>query len=277
MYYREKRSEYWKMSENGNVVYSPSTLVLRFIEVVLVIFFCIGTVTHLSDVFRMGFFGYSSAFGVPRSVNVFWTALLFIDPLVVFLLLKYRITGTLAAVVVLVADVAVNAIVGVKSPFVGTQFALQCGATVFTVPAAVFMIGMSAGTSSVKNVVGRVFSSIPIVGITVGLLLHLRGFAEIAQGNATLWTIWVHVSMTLFDVAMLIGLALRLRLAFITGVVAASLFGLLQLGFAVANSIGTGPSFTIPMGITAGVCILAIAALLNDRQKMVRKTGIGGF
>ena len=243
----------------------------------LVVFFCIGTTTHLADVVTTGFLGYSTAVGVPQWVNIFWTALLFVDPLVVFLLLKYNATGAAVAAAVLVVDITVNALVAGKGFYDGTRFALQCGAAMFALPAAVFMVGISSGNRAVKTVVGRSFSLIPFAGVGAGLLLHLRGFAEIAQGNATLWTIWVHVSMTIFDVSMLVGLGLRLRLAFLTGVMAASLFGVLQLGFAVANCGGVGPPFTVSMGITVGVCLLAIAALLNDRHKMTRKTGIGGF
>lgn len=66
------------------------------------------TYNHLSDLVRLGWLGYSSAWAVPFAMNLFWTSLTIIDPLCVLLLLLSVEAGTVAYCAVMVSDVTVN-------------------------------------------------------------------------------------------------------------------------------------------------------------------------
>jgi hypothetical protein len=67
--------------------------------------FAIGTATHLLELLRFGFLPYRFA---PAPFNLFWTALVLIDPLVVLLLLTFRRAGLVLGAATMLADVAAN-------------------------------------------------------------------------------------------------------------------------------------------------------------------------
>ena len=260
---------------------SKADSVSGFAVMVLTAAFGVGTATHTVDLFRYGIFGYTGAFGVSTGVNIFWTLLLPVDLLVIILLIRCRIVGPIAAAVVLAADAAVNYQVLRNSDgafFDGPQFALQCAALLFAAGACPLLFEPFVENRIVRRLVHGGISAVPFLGLLAGLLIHLKGLSAVVSGSVarTPWTLWVHGSMLFFDTILLLGLALRLKAAFLIAVAAASGFGLLQLGFAAANYAGTGPPFTVAMGITVGLCTLSVASLLRNRKAMGRKLGVFG-
>lgn len=72
--------------------------------------FGIGTISHAMDMVKLGFLGYTFA---PFVLNVFWTSLLVLDPLVIVLLLvRFRYAITLA-VLIMIFDILINLSYGV--------------------------------------------------------------------------------------------------------------------------------------------------------------------
>jgi hypothetical protein len=69
--------------------------------------------------------------GVPAFVSSFWTALTFVDPLAVVLLLLAPRPGLALTVAIIVADVAVNGWVGITYGFDAPAFAAQALFLVF--------------------------------------------------------------------------------------------------------------------------------------------------
>lgn len=68
--------------------------------------FCIGTASHAADIWRGGWLPYRFA---PTGLNAFWTALTFLDPLVVLAITAgWRRTGIGLAVAIMIADVGIN-------------------------------------------------------------------------------------------------------------------------------------------------------------------------
>lgn len=72
---------------------------------VLVAGFAIGTTTHLLQLFRHGWVVFAAA---PVWMNVYWTALTFLDPLAAVLLIRERRAGLALALAIMVSDVAIN-------------------------------------------------------------------------------------------------------------------------------------------------------------------------
>ncbi|WP_244288273.1 hypothetical protein [Leptospira congkakensis] len=71
--------------------------------------FSIGTISHAIDITKMGFLGYSFA---PFLLNVFWTSLVVLDPLVILLFfLRYRF-AILLAVIIMIFDIFINFVYG---------------------------------------------------------------------------------------------------------------------------------------------------------------------
>ncbi|WP_156116690.1 hypothetical protein [Massilia sp. 9096] len=69
--------------------------------------------------------------GVPSFVSGFWTALTFLDPLAVLLLWLALRAGLAASAAIIVADVAINAWVGLAYGFDWPAFSAQCLFLVF--------------------------------------------------------------------------------------------------------------------------------------------------
>lgn len=76
-----------------------------FIFCVYLIGFSVGTISHTIDIGRSGFLGYTFA---PMILNLFWTSLVVIDPLVIFCLFtSFRFAINLA-IVVMALDIFIN-------------------------------------------------------------------------------------------------------------------------------------------------------------------------
>ena len=67
--------------------------------------FLVGTVTHLMELLAHGWMPYTFA---PKGLNLFWTLLSALDPLVILLLLLRRNAGVLLGIGIMTADVAAN-------------------------------------------------------------------------------------------------------------------------------------------------------------------------
>lgn len=76
---------------------------------IYIIGFSIGTISHSIDIFLKGFLGYTFA---PFILNVFWTSLIFFDPLTILILFfKFRTAIWLAAII-MILDISINLIYG---------------------------------------------------------------------------------------------------------------------------------------------------------------------
>ncbi len=79
--------------------------------------FTVGTITHGLDVHRLGFLGYIYA---PLVINIFWTSLLFLDPLVIILFfIKYNF-GVYLAVLIMIFDIFINLFFGLYLVSIGS-------------------------------------------------------------------------------------------------------------------------------------------------------------
>ncbi len=67
--------------------------------------FAQGTFAHVLEMTRRGWPPYHHG---PLALRFFWTALVVLDPAVIFLLLRFRQTGLLAAAITMLLDVAAN-------------------------------------------------------------------------------------------------------------------------------------------------------------------------
>ncbi|WP_051208247.1 hypothetical protein [Propionicicella superfundia] len=81
---------------------------LRVIHLLWIAGFLVGTVSHVLDLAAAGTEVYA---GFPAGLRVFWISLTVLDLLVVGLLAFRRVAGVVLAVVVILADIAVNWIV----------------------------------------------------------------------------------------------------------------------------------------------------------------------
>ncbi|HEY1106103.1 MAG TPA: hypothetical protein VGE78_08130 [Agromyces sp.] len=75
------------------------------ILVVWIAGFVVGTTTHVMDLVAGGVDAYA---GFPPGVRVFWMSLTLLDPITVVLLALRRRAGIVLALVVILADIAVN-------------------------------------------------------------------------------------------------------------------------------------------------------------------------
>jgi len=96
----------------------------RLIVGVLVAGFAIGTTTHTLQLVNRGWVVFAAA---PVWMNVYWTALTFLDPLAAVLLIRARRAGLALALAIMVSDVAVNshALHGLGLPFAVWALQLQ--------------------------------------------------------------------------------------------------------------------------------------------------------
>lgn len=258
---------------------------LTFIIVVLIIGHLIGTMTHtihLFDIIKLGFTNSVKAFGVSPIVNGYWMSLTIIDPVIAFLLIKNRKIGVLLGFINIFINVIVNsslqiATLSVITPqsvyealgniFNGLQIALLLFSS-FTLP--LFFIKPDRTTFQQKFNYFNAFNFIPIIALTIGLLIHLVGLFNLIRNFESIWILWVHVSMTIFDTGLIYALWKRMKLGYILGIIGFSIFGLLQAGFAGAIFIGFKCSFNLSMAITISICCLSISALImnSDMYKL---------
>jgi hypothetical protein len=251
---------------NKDVV-NPSAL--SFIIIVLASSFCIGTSTHIVNIFQLGFLGYTKLPGVSQWNNMFWTALTIADPLVVFLLFSRRRAGALAGFLVLAADIAVNYRYFTMHDSVpvwsNPAFSAQSACFLFSAVTLPFFL-LEKGV--VSNRYAKCLSAIPYLSLFTGLLIHGKGLHSLLTSTVTLWPLWVHCSMIVVDSALLVGFFMKLKAGFWAGILAFGAFAFLQLSFSLGNYFGLNVPFTFEMGMTVSLCCLSITALLNDRQKM---------
>jgi len=78
---------------------------VRFIFAIYIFGFSYGTRNHVLDIMEDGFLGYGYA---PLPINIYWTALTFLDPLAILLLLFYPLAGIVLFVWIMITDIAVN-------------------------------------------------------------------------------------------------------------------------------------------------------------------------
>lgn len=258
---------------------------ITFIIAVLVAGHLIGTVTHIihfSEVLKLGFIHSAKAYGVSPIMNGYWLSLTIIDPVIAFLLLKRKKTGVILAFINILINVIVNSSVQISSlPYVtfhaiydslGNIFnGLQIALLIFSA----FTLPLFYGNPDERSP-GRInyiwmFSFIPIIALSAGLIIHIVGLVQLVHHFESLWTLWVHVSMILFDGGLIYALWKRMRLGYIVGIAGFSIFGFLQAGFAVAIFLGVKCSFNLAMAVTISICCLAISALLmNDDRYTLR-------
>lgn len=74
--------------------------------------FGIGTISHAMDMVKLGFFGYTFA---PFLWNAFWTSLLILDPLVIFLFFFSYKFAVFLAVIIMILDILINLSYGLSS------------------------------------------------------------------------------------------------------------------------------------------------------------------
>ncbi|MFT3888035.1 MAG: hypothetical protein QM713_07735 [Arachnia sp.] len=77
----------------------------RVILALWIVGFVVGTASHVLDVLAGGLSTYGE---FPTPLRVFWGSLLVVDPIVVCLLATRRRAGVVLALVVILADIAVN-------------------------------------------------------------------------------------------------------------------------------------------------------------------------
>jgi hypothetical protein len=225
--------------------------------------------------------GSAKAFGVSPIVNGYWMSLTIIDPVIAFLLIKHRRTGVLFGFINIFINVIVNSSLVIASLsiitlhsvyealgniFNGLQIALLLFAS-FTLP--LFFTKPNLIITRKLNYV-HAFHFIPIIALTIGLLIHLVGLYNLIRNFESLWILWVHVSMAIFDAGIIYALWKRMKIGYIIGIVGFSIFGLLQTAFAGAIFIGFKCSFNLSMAITISICCLSISALLmnSDMYKL---------
>jgi len=81
---------------------------VRVIFTIYTIGFLYGTKNHIQDIIRDGLGGYLY---VPLPVNIYWTSLTVLDPLVVILLIYFPFWGMSLAIFIMASDITVNSAV----------------------------------------------------------------------------------------------------------------------------------------------------------------------
>ncbi|NLG17452.1 MAG: hypothetical protein GX556_09010 [Fibrobacter sp.] len=267
------------MKLNNNTA-AKDSLGLTFIIAVLVIGYLIGTMTHiflLFDVVRLGFINSAKAFGVSPVVNGYWISLTVIDPVIALLLLRNRKIGVLLGFINILINVIVNSSLQIASLslitphsvydslgniYNGLQIALLLF-SFFTLP----LFFLKPDFLKRKRFdYFNFFKFIPVIALTIGLFIHLAGLLNLMRNFQSLWNLWVHVSMTVFNAGLIYALLKRMKSGYIIGIIGFSIFGLLQSGFACAIFLGFNCSFNLVMAITISICCLSISSLLTNRE-----------
>jgi hypothetical protein len=101
------------------------------IVAIYIIGFTIGTISHSIDIVLNGFLGYTFA---PFILNIFWTSLVFIDPLIILLLfLKFK-PAILLSVLTMILDILINLTYGLYK----SQYPILFGLTT-QIPFGIFV------------------------------------------------------------------------------------------------------------------------------------------
>ena len=96
------------LGTNALYLWKRGSLFDRLTLIAYSVAFLGATYNHLSDLARLGWLGYSAAWGVPFEMNLYWTSLTAIDPISIMLLVLSVKAGIIAYLTVMVSDVAVN-------------------------------------------------------------------------------------------------------------------------------------------------------------------------
>ena len=94
----------------------------RVVIFVLCICLFIGGATHIFDNLYYGFLPYKF---VPEWINIYWTALAFIDIVAVYLLVKCRNAGLVLTLVIMLSDVVINSFAFYSLNVISDSSALQ--------------------------------------------------------------------------------------------------------------------------------------------------------
>lgn len=245
----------------------------KFITAVLVLSFLIGTATHTADVIQLGFPGYSGIGDISRFCNYFWTSLLFINPIIAFLLIVKRSAGAVAAFIVISADVIINYSF-YSSRMITHQvwevpsFSLQFACFLFSFLTLPKLLCPKSGYYWIRTMIHSGFSKIPLIVLCIGLIIHIQGIATLDLENSSLWSLWVHFSMIVVDSLLLLALIMKLKIGFYGAIVGFGIFGLTQGVFAAGNFLGFDMPFNSIMGATLSISLLVIASLLDSRHEL---------
>ena len=99
--------------------------------------------------------------------------------------------------------------------FNGLQIALLLFSS-FTLP--LFFIKTARTTIQHKFNYFNFFKFIPIIALTSGFLIHLVGLFNLIADFKSLWILWVHVSMTIFNTGLIYALWKRMKFGYIIGI-----------------------------------------------------------
>lgn len=265
---------------------------LGFVICILIFGHIIGTITHLihfKDVLRLGFFSSAQAYGVSPIINGYWLSLTLIDPIIVFLLIKRPRLGVFAGFINLLTNVFVNsslAIISLQNITFFNAFdklgdintSLQIAIFVFTLFCVPFFIKRDGVHPSIYD---RLFSQIPLVAFSAGLVIHSIGIYRIFIEFTSIWETWVHFSMIVTNSLMIFAIYNRLRIGFLFGIGLFGLFGLIQGWFALVHYLGSDSPWNLQLAITIAICCLAIVSFLRNEsiynkylRKSLRKEGV---
>ena len=78
---------------------------VRLIFAVYIFGFAYGTRNHIIDILADGWLGYDY---VPLPINLYWTLLIFFDPLAILLLLSFPYAGITLSGLIMASDIAIN-------------------------------------------------------------------------------------------------------------------------------------------------------------------------
>jgi hypothetical protein len=238
---------------------------------VLAVSFLVGTTTHAIDAIKLGFLGYTRLDHVSQWQNVFWTSLLIIDPYVVFLLIFRKCTGAIVGLAVLSADVVINYSYVNEIPGLDVyqipSLSLQAACLLFSLLTLPKLLVDRMENRKIRSAVLFYFSKIPVLVLSVGVMIHLNGLYSIGSGGLSLWKIWVHCFMTVFNTLLLFLIIKQKRIGFQIGIVTFVILGAVQIFYAAGSYLGAKLPFNLEMGNYLAVCCLTIASLLLSLEK----------
>ena len=251
---------------------------IRFIIFVLIVGHCIGTITHflhLFDVLRAGFLHSAQIYGVSAVINGYWLSLTVINPLIVLLLIRKTHLGVIAALINITVNVLINSslelhtiqnfsIQEVISSLGKINTSLQIALFIFTL----FSIPLFLrGNGVLLNFYNRVFSTMPLLALFTGLIIHVNGIYHIIFNFSSLWEAWVHLSMTVINSTLIWAVFKRLRVGYLLGIILFGLFGLVQGWLALVHYLGFDSPWNLEVAITLSICCLVIVSFLRNEAR----------
>lgn len=101
-------------------IWQKAGIHVKLILIIYVLSFLGATYNHITDIAKYGWFPYTGIWGVPESMNIYWTLLTFLDPIAIIVLLFSIKTGLGFYFFVMISDVTVNLLANTfywKQPF----------------------------------------------------------------------------------------------------------------------------------------------------------------